>query len=582
MTPTQEPPIPAPSANPADQANYFIRPQVGEEMPGLVWSEVTPERGRQILANAMGGDLQAQHELFGIMIDTWPRLAKALGEVSGAVRRLAWQVEPVARRGEESTPEAQAHADLVEAALRSWRPEVGSLDLSFEDSIDQLLDARARGVSVLELVWQTTPEGILPRASQWLTPRHYGWDRAGRTLGLLHEPALRSIQRSGRANWSPFIPDKFLVGFWRARAGAPGPTALLRPLVPYWIGRTYGWKWLLRTAQIFGVPFRWANYDATRPDVGQQVADMLKNLGAAGWAAFPTGTTLEFKEAVANARDNPQALLQELADQACDLLVLGQTLSGTSQAAGLGSGTAALHGSVRQEVLQAAAWWVADVLNYQLVPAVIRLNYGQAPAALPRVSPDLSLPTDPKALADRDAVLRTMGLRLPEDWLYERHGVPQPKGDEPALGTGATPAGETPGAAGADSWPNLTSIDRQGVPTPVRAANGPPGLFAGIRGASGEQAQDTGKPTERFFEDLTGVTADWLAPVEPILRRLLALAEADAATSADVEAALAEVRKALPEIFTEVDHEEMAGALRRAFAAEVVNGAAVGIASRKP
>lgn len=542
----------------------------------MVWSEVTPERGRQILANAMGGDLQAQHELFGLMIDTWPRLSKALSEVNGAVRRLSWQVSPVAKRGEEPTPEAQEHADLVEAALRAWRPEVGSLDLSFEDAVDQLLDARARGVSVVELVWQPTAEGVLPRAAQWLTPRHYGWNKTGRTLGLLQDPtpAAAGRWRSGRANWSPFIPDKFLVGFWRARAGAPGPTALLRPLVPYWIGRTYGWKWLLRTAQIFGVPFRWATYDSTRPDVGQQVADMLKNLGAAGWAAFPAGTTLEFQEAVSNARDNPQALLQELADQACDLLVLGQTLSGTSQAAGLGAATATLHGTVRQEVLQAAAWWVADLLNYQLVPAVLRLNYGTAPAALPRISPDLSLPTDPKALADRDAVLRSMGLRMPQDWLYERHGVPQPTGDEPTLGG---PEAVPPADSSANSGPILPG----GLPTPVQAAKTSPRLFAGIRGGSGSEGQDTGKPTERFFEDLTGVTADWLAPVEPILRRLLALAEANASTPADIDAALAEARKALPEIFTEVDHEEMAGALRRAVTSEMVNGAAVGLAERK-
>lgn len=568
------------AANPADQAQYFVRPMVGEEMPAMVWSEVTPERGRQILANAMGGDLQAQHELFGIMIDTWPRLAKALAEVNGAVRRLSWQVEPVAKRGEEPSPEAQTHADLVEAALRAWRPEVGSLDLSFEDAVDQLLDARARGISVLELVWQPTAEGVLPRAAQWLTPRHYGWNAAGRQLGLLQEPTpattLRGA-RGGRVNWAPFIPDKFLVGFWRARAGAPGPTALLRPLVPYWIGRTYGWKWLLRTAQIFGVPFRWATYDATRPDVGQQVADMLKNLGSAGWAAFPAGTTLEFQEAVTNARDNPQALLQDMADQACDLVVLGQTLSGTSQATGLGSGTAVLHGSVRQEILQAAAWWVADVLNYQLVPAVIRLNYGVASGALPRIAPDLSMPTDPKALADRDAVLGTMGLRMPTDWLYERHGVPQPKGDEPTLGGGSP----SPGAGLGDLPPNSGVEKPQEPPTPVQGKKSTPDQFAGIRGASAAEGQETGRPTERFFEDLTGVTAEWLAPVEPILRRLLALAEADSANPADIAAALAEARQALPEIFEEIDHEEMAGALRRAAAAELINGAAVGLAERK-
>lgn len=551
---------------------FTISPQLGEDLPNLVWQDITPQRANQILASAVSGDIQSQHELFGLMIDTWPRLSKALAEVSNAVRRITWNVDAsIEDDEEEPSDEAKAHAALVRLAMRSWRPSIGTNELSFEDAIDQLMDARARGVSVCELVWHSTAKGTLPRAGQWVSPHHYGWDPRGMSLGLI-----------GEAAWQPFTEDKFLVGIWRARAGAPVATAMLRPLVPYWVGRTFGWKWLLRTAQVFGVPFRWANYDASQPEVGAKVAAMLKNLGSAGWAAFPSGTTLEFKEAVTNARDNPQVLLQEMGDQACDLLILGQTLSSTSQAAGLGSSTANLHGSVRQEILQAAAWWVADLLNYQFVPAVLRLNFGEGIIDMPKIAPDLSMPTDPKALAERDAILaEKLGMKLPKKWAHERHGVPLPDDDDELL-DGPKAAQPSPVQIPPQDLSQNKAGQEPGELSSIKSDEKTlQGSFAGFRGASQNQDQmqpdRPGRPTARFFEELTGMEGRFLTPVAPILERLLALAESGDVEPFRFDEALQEARKALPEIFDHIDLNEMETALRQTMAAEMVNGAALAI-----
>jgi phage gp29-like protein len=577
----------------------LVNPGLSDELSGMasVLTRVTPDHARQILANAVAGDLASQHELFGMMLDTWPHLTKATSEVTASVRRISWQVQPYAEEGSKPTDAAEESAGLVRRALRSWRPRAGTHELALEDTIAHLLDARWRGVSVVELLWKSSPYGWLPRAGQHLSPVHYGWNNAGDELGLTGNVG------GDRQTWRPFVPGKFLVGIHRARAGAPGSTALLRPLVPYWIGRTFGWAWLLRTAQLFGVPLRWATYDASRADIAAQVSDMLRNLGTAGWAAFPAGTELQLKEAAQNVRNNPQAMLMELADQAADLLILGQTLSSSSsESTGLGSGTAQLHGQVRREVLADAAWWVADHLSYQLAPAVLELNQGAYDdLTLPVVRPDLSIPADPKAEAERLEILSRMGMRIPVRWAHETTGVPEPTEDEDVIEPRATTQmnPQLPGVGPADPEidPETPSIERkpkealqdpEGHDDPSKTGSSTPAAFAGVRGRSvfgcpiKAQAFSTQGPVlERFFEDMTGTTARWLSPVEEPLNRLLELAQDGAATESDFQKALADARGTLPELFDQVDTEAMATALRRAMASELVNGAVSGSRGRR-
>jgi phage gp29-like protein len=406
----------------------------------IFWAgrRMTPDQVRAVIEGAAGGRLQEQWALFDMMEDSWPRLAKNLAEVRRAAARATYAVQPYAPRGEEPTATARDRAATVEAALRNWRPRVGTLELSFEAALAAALDALGKGLSVLEVGWQRAPEGLLPRCAHLLHPRQYGWNEAGTELGLL---ASAPLSRGTAATWRPFPPGQFLVGVWPGRAGAPGQTALLRCLAPYWCGITFGWEWLLSNAQIFGVPFRWATYDPSRPENLTTLSQMLANLGSAGWAAFPQGTTLDFKEAVSRAADNPQVLVQQLADTYADQLILGQDASGAAQGDGLGAGSGALHASVRADRLQDAAQWCADLLNYQLVPAILRLNYGDE-AEPPTIVPEEASETNPKAKADRDQVLAQIAP-LPRRWFYERHAIPVPEEGEETVGGG--PVSPPPG-----------------------------------------------------------------------------------------------------------------------------------------
>jgi phage gp29-like protein len=87
----------------------------------------------------------------------------------------------------------------------------------------------------------------------------------------------------------------------------------------------------------FGLPFRWAQYAASAPDETiNAICNMLQNMGSAGWAAFPEGTTLELKEASKGGDRTPQGDLLDRADQYVRMLILGQTMTGNTLASGRG------------------------------------------------------------------------------------------------------------------------------------------------------------------------------------------------------------------------------------------------------
>jgi hypothetical protein len=453
---------------------------------------------------------------------------KNLNELKRAASRSTYSVTPYAERGQKADAESKKRADTVEAALRNWRPRTATLELTFEDALYNALDAVGKGISVLEVTWEQADEGILPRCAHVLHPSRYAWNSAGNEIGL--------AQASDGANstWSPFPPGQFWCGFWHARTGAPGQTAMLRCLAPYWCGITFGWEWLLNNAQIFGVPLRWATYDANRPELLPKLSEMLANLGSAGWAAFPQGTTMDFKEAVSRATDNPQVMIQTMADKACDLLILGQEASGESKTAGLGNGASNLHGSVRADRLQDAAQWCADLLNYQLVPAILRLNYGDEGMA-PVIVPDLAGEADPKAKAERDVALSAIAP-LPKGWFYERHAIPEPEEGEETVGGAplSLPAGgDLSGLAapGGDSHPPETgpnSGNRKTPPRPLSPNGGSEDPSSGVearkfnppRSAIPLNATENGRGSVRK----AALPGDYQAPDH--IRRALAAANA--------------------------------------------------------
>jgi len=570
------------------KTRQLIRYGARDRTHETIQRNLLPSQVETILETALQGDLHAQAQLFGIMEDTWPRLSKNLNEVKRAVSRLPWEVQPYAEKGEDPSPEAVERAELVEKVLWNMRPSPAYGEKAFPGTVYDLLDAMAKGISVQEIYWGQREggpflvDGVQGIRAVKQVPAHY---YAYPTSPDQDDRLMLSTTGQGQAqgNLVDFPPDQFLIGVCPSRSGHPSNTALLRSLAKYWVAAQYGFRWLARYAELFGQPIRWATYDPKNTELLTELEGMLENLGSAGWGAFPVGTTLDLKEPTRSGTDNPQNHLITLADRACDILILGQTL--TTDVAD--SGSRALgdtHAAIRLDVLRGMADWAGGVLNDQLVPAILRMNYGDTGYA-PTLDPCIEEPKDAKGMVERDKILFTdMGLPVAKSWLYERHGVPipgeneelfsAPKMPEKAPGgpfPGEDPSGSANGDPGGSEAPSGGDDGEGG--TPGEETEGPREQAAArdtVMAARKEQRME-----ERAYtvaENLTGVSREWLAPVKPVFRDLVMMAEDDTVTDEALVEAVEQAISLMPELFQELNTESLATALEKSMGAAAANG----------
>lgn len=442
---------PAMTALPDESASRplarILRPQAAYRwlLPQL--SAITPQYVEMVLRGALAGNHVQQWELFDLMFDTWPELAACSQELTDGVLQRKLIFEAFAEEDEDATPTAQARCKLASAALRRMRPDAASDENDLDGTLKDILDGWFRGVTCLEIDWQTKVSAVhgqfvAPRATFWVHPVCFAFDTNGR-LGLRVD-ADGQIQPLNLAGTSlqpqpavvgAFPAHKFLIGIHKAKSGTALGGSLLRPLAWWWCAANFSADWLLNLAQVFGLPFRWANYEPHAPQATvDAICNMLQNMGSAGWAAFPSGTSLELKEATKEGGDHsPQGELLDRADRYARLIILGQTMSG-SQDASKGGGKA--FGSVESDVkarrINAAAKYACAILNTQLIPSILTINYGDDDEA-----PQVRLLEDDEgdlSQAQRDKVLAGAGLEIPKSFLRKKYGLPAPREGEEVVG----------------------------------------------------------------------------------------------------------------------------------------------------
>lgn len=401
----------------------ILRPQAAQRWTLPMLASITPQYVEQVLRGALSGAHVQQWELFDLMLDTWPELAACAAELTEGVMARKVVFRSWEEDGEKPTPSAEERKAVASGAIRRMNPNVAADENDFDDTLRDLADGWLRGTVCLETDWQTVDAGKLgrllaPRATFFAHPSHFAWASEG-WLGL----------RDGRGV-TPLPAHKFLLGVHKARAGSAMGNALLRPLAWWWCAANFASDWLLNLAQLFGLPFRWANYDPNAPQgTVDTICNMLQNMGSAGWAAFPAGTTLELKHESGSGDNSPQGDLLDRADRYARMLVLGQTMSGSQDSSkGGGKAFGAVEADVKTMRIDAAAKYVAKVINAQFIPSIIELNFGDR-----NECPSIDLIPDAEAggaEATRDETLSRM-MPIPLSYLQAKYGIPAAAADEP-------------------------------------------------------------------------------------------------------------------------------------------------------
>jgi phage gp29-like protein len=416
----------------------ILRPQAATRwlLPSL--AAITPQYIEMTLRGALAGSHVQQWELFDLMLDSWPELSACAQELTDLVSGMNPVFSPWCEEGEKPTESALEKRRLVSSAWRSMKPKATADENNSDGTIADLVDGWFRGVTALEVDWQVSQLGglgrcVVPRATFWVHPVNFAWNSEGE-LGLRSDARGLTGSTSTQplpSSVAPFPDHKFLVGIHKAKAGTALGGAMLRPLAWWWCAANFASDWVLNLAQVFGLPFRWANYDTNAPqDTIDAICSMLQNMGSAGWAAFPAGTTLELKDTPKGSDHSPQGELLDRADRYARLVILGQTMSGSHGSMGKGGGQAfgTVEEGVKEKRGNACAKYVAGVINTQLIPSILTLNYGddsECPEVQFLNEKEGGLPE-----AQRDQVLIACGLPVGVNFMRQKYNIPAPDEDE--------------------------------------------------------------------------------------------------------------------------------------------------------
>jgi phage gp29-like protein len=395
-------------------------------------ANVTPEQVRSILRNVRTGKLEDQDRLFRMMVDSWSRLRKCLNEVSGNVTSLSVEIKPGIREGaEEPSEQALQMQAVVERALESYAPRPSHWELDGKGMVKALIDGYAKGIAVVEIIWHVENGIVSPRCYAPVPAKYLAYPSESNTIDRL------MIAPKG-VNYDMLIdfpPDKFLIGIWQQGGCHPIHSANLRSLTKFWLAAIYGLGWYMQYCQLFEIPWRHIETDGSEGAMAA-AQEMLDNIGSSGTAVTGPGVKLNILQGVSGSGDKtPAANLMDIADRACDILMLGQTLTtdvGSSGSRALGD----VHASVRGDVLQSVATWVGGIITTQLIPAIVRMNFGAGVASedMPYAEIVIPKPKDEKAIAERVKILREIGVPVTSKWLYEELGIPEPQDGEEVFG----------------------------------------------------------------------------------------------------------------------------------------------------
>jgi phage gp29-like protein len=417
------------SPTPAQLAAPVIRPSARDYEPQLFGRGLSPETVGALLDSGARGDLAAQSDLFNFMEDTWPRLRANLQKIKSAIRKLPLNVQPFSPKNGKPSASAQEKAAFVESALHLQRGYVDTTRAPLGSAVYELMDAVARGLSVVEINWTTDTTGfVVPVGFRRVPTRYLGIDTDGTLALRLSRDSQLSTLSSQLVPFSRH-PGKFLTGVFQSKSGALGEAAQLRALAPLWLGHMLGWEWLVQKAELFGTPLRWANYPttATQPEI-DAITNALRNMGTASWGAFPQGCNLQILQGTTpgvSGPNDPSERLMGIADRACDIMLLGQNLSTEQNGEGSRAATE-VHREVELDLYETYAEFIVAILNDQLIPQLIALNWGRA-EEIPFVEVEIPRPGHEQDMAARDKVLFVeMGLPVSLQFLYERHKVPTP------------------------------------------------------------------------------------------------------------------------------------------------------------
>ena len=379
-------------------AKPIFAPDIQERYDEEVSRNLVPATVDSIMQQANSGDITEQCKLAREILEKNADIMQAVNTRNSAVLGCSWRIEPA-----DDTPRSEAVAKALLDTLNLCG-DGDELD-TFEDLLEDMLNALLPGFAVSEIVWCN------------------GGDIAG----------FRHIEQKRFTFIDSFTPKlvsrEFPMGIeldrrrivyhkLRFHGSDPARGGLIRPLAWLHCFKTVGEKDLLGFVERYGMPFIAAKVDAEAFDKERHlIKHLIRNFGSSGGGIFTRNVELDLLES-SNSGFVYFRLLQYL-EAAVNKVILGQTAS-SGEASGLSGGDA--QSKVRQDILEADCRRLMRLVNSQIVKPWVLYNYG-ATEPVPQFVIDYMPPEDKVQLANTVKTLYDAGWVVDPDEISNRLGI---------------------------------------------------------------------------------------------------------------------------------------------------------------
>lgn len=394
------------------------------------------------------GMMEGIDRLYSTMLHDWDVLQKDTDSIEKAVRSLDWSISPFVKKGEKVDSLSQKVAQVVEDAL--WRREPQSLGTyahSFQQLLGALVHAEFRGQNVHRIVWKNDGKLVYPAGFVQLPPQFVRWEvEPGKPDLLLFVPDGEV------AKPVPFKPYQFIVALNNNGPDHPLYNATYYSLVSWFCAAKFGLGWFMQYAERHHLPKPVFHYDNDE-DKEQLIKDLQQERVVNAFLLYGD-RQVEWAN-VNTSQAMPQKELLELSEARCHKAILGQTLTSGTDKNGGSLAQAKVHAGVQADEVMKHAEFVADIINRQLIPAIVHLNFGKVEGMpLPELRCKL-----PQAVANIERaqfwsqVLQIPGMSVVKSEVYDSLGIAMPGDDDEVL---EAPSQQENGLAGL-----MRKIDRR-------------------------------------------------------------------------------------------------------------------------
>ncbi|WP_410677795.1 DUF935 domain-containing protein [Avibacterium paragallinarum] len=376
---------------------------------------ITPAKMKSIFEEAESGDITAQHELFMDIEERDGDIAANMGTRKRAILTLDWRIaEP-----RNATPVEQGYQQEVDEFFYQFS--------ELENLLVDLMDGVGHGFSALEIDWhfingKWQPKTFIHRPQSW-----FKIDKDDNLL--LKTPANQEGEALRPLGW--------VVHRHKSRSTQLARLGLYRTLAWHYMFKHYSVHDFAEFLELYGMPIRIGKYGAGATN--EEKRTLLRALAQIGHNAagiMPESMEIELHNAAnGSSVNNPFLQMIEWCRTEIARLILGQTLTSGADGKSSTNALGKVHNEVRRDLLVADAKQLAQTITKQIILPYLQLNVDPNidESRCPRFEFDTAEYEDLEKFAKALPDLVNIGVAVPESWVREKLGIPEPQEGEAIL-----------------------------------------------------------------------------------------------------------------------------------------------------